>query len=125
VEEGSSSLGLGAERSGVRRQRLFQIRRRVGRAGRGNRGEATARSHSGGGLANKGGRRCAGDRRGAGGRGVSEVVWQWRADRRARPAQCRAARIEYNSNSNEFKLLQNFPNLDQYKTTFPSPKFLR
>jgi hypothetical protein len=64
-KEGSSSSGSGVERSGVRRQRLFQIRRRVGRAGRGNKGEAAARSHSGGGLVNKGGRRCTGDRRGA------------------------------------------------------------
>jgi hypothetical protein len=53
---------------------------------------------------------------------VSEAARRWGADRRARPAQCRAARFEYILNSNYFKTFQILTNP---KIAFPSPIFLK
>jgi hypothetical protein len=57
-----------------------------------------------------------------GGRGVSEVVQQRGVDKQTRPAQCRAAQFEYNSNSNELKLPQNLPNFDRSKNSILWPE---
>jgi hypothetical protein len=60
-----------------------------------------------------------GQRQDAGGREVSKAMWRHCADRRPRPAQRRAARFEYNSNSNKLKLLKNLPNIDRSKNSLP------
>jgi hypothetical protein len=88
-------------------------------AGRGRRG-------AGAGAADKWGRdesRAQCQRRGAGGRGVSEVARRRGADRWARPGQCGAAWFKMDStiftDSNGFK---NLPTLIDSKSTFPCSK---
>jgi hypothetical protein len=85
-------------------------------------GRVAGRGRRGAGAANMWGRdesRAQCQRRGAGGRGVSEAAWPWGTDRWAQPAQCRAARFEMDStiftNSNGFKNLQA---LTDSKSTF-------
>jgi hypothetical protein len=66
-----------------------------------------------------------GQRRGVGGRGVSEAAWQRSSDRRAQPAQCRAARFKLG-----FKPIQNIQTVQMKfeflqtgsKDTFHTPK---
>jgi hypothetical protein len=75
-------------------------------------GRAAGHGRHGASAADRWGRdesRAQCQRRGVGGRGVSESAWQRGTDRWAQPAQCRAARFEMDStiftDSNGFKNL--------------------
>jgi hypothetical protein len=119
--------GTGRERGGSQARGKEHDRLRPPAVGR-ERRRCCANGGSGGARVT---RRCTTDRwglaamgpsgqwQGGEGRGVSEAARWWGTDRRARPAECLAARFEYNSNSNEFELLQNLPIFDRSKNSLP------